>query len=162
MSRKVKEKEPVRCIAYLSVFNHDRYVESYEKKQLKKIKEYAVAHNIEIVKVFHKDVLGQGDVNEHFAEIVGRINRGQADGVIVFSMRCICPFMETAYTKVGMVKSAGGRMFTCQTADYLGRFPQIISDGNTCHSLRSMRQKHILSGVTADYRGLISVQLWLD
>ena len=50
----------------------------------------------------------------------------------------------------------------CQTADYLGRFPQIISDGNTCHSLRSMRQKHILSGVTADYRGLISVQLWLD
>ena len=37
MSRKVKEKEPVRCIAYLSVFNHDRYVESYEKKQLKKI-----------------------------------------------------------------------------------------------------------------------------
>ena len=51
---------------------------------------------------------------------------------------------------------------TCQTADYLGRFPQIISDGNTCHSLRSMRQKHIISGVTADYRGLISVQLWLD
>ena len=50
----------------------------------------------------------------------------------------------------------------CQTADYLGRFPQIISDGNTCHSLRSMRQKHIISGVTADYRGLISVQLWLD
>ena len=39
---------------------------------------------------------------------------------------------------------------------------QIISDGNTCHSLRSMRQKHIISGVTADYRGLISVQLWLD
>ena len=68
MSRKVKEKEPVRCIAYLSVFNHDRYVESYEKKQLKKIKESAVAHNIEIVKVFHKDVLGQGDVNEHFSE----------------------------------------------------------------------------------------------
>ena len=28
---------------------------------------------------------------------------------------------------------------SCQTADYLGRFPQIISDGNTCHSLRSMR-----------------------
>ncbi|KSV57884.1 hypothetical protein [Acetivibrio ethanolgignens] len=51
---------------------------------------------------------------------------------------------------------------SCQTADYLGRFPQIISDGNTCHSLRSMRQKHIISGVTADYRGLISVQLWLD
>lgn len=52
--------------------------------------------------------------------------------------------------------------YYCQTADYLGRFPQIISDGNTCHSLRSMRQKHIISGVTADYRGLISVQLWLD
>ncbi|MDD7050054.1 MAG: hypothetical protein PUI41_03910, partial [Lachnospiraceae bacterium] len=49
--------------------------------------------------------------------------------------------------------------YYCQTADYLGRFPQIISDGNTCHSLRSMRQKHIISGVTADYRGLISVQL---
>ena len=54
------------------------------------------------------------------------------------------------------------RECSCQTADYLGRFPQIISDGNTCHSLRSMRQKHIISGVTADYRGLISVQLWLD
>ena len=54
------------------------------------------------------------------------------------------------------------KQLKCQTADYLGRFPQIISDGNTCHSLRSMRQKHIISGVTADYRGLISVQLWLD
>ena len=76
-----------------------------------------MAHNIEIVRVFHKDVLGQGDVNEHFAEIVGRIHRGQADGVIVFSMRCICPCMENAYTKVGMVKSAGGRMFTVQEGE---------------------------------------------
>ena len=59
-----------------------------------------MAHNIEIVRVFHKDVLGQGDVNEHFAE-----------------MRCICPFMENAYTKVGMVKSAGGRMFTVQEGE---------------------------------------------
>ena len=51
---------------------------------------------------------------------------------------------------------------TCQTADYLRRFPQIISDGNTCHILRLMMRMHIISGQTADYRGLISVQLWLD
>ena len=78
---------------------------------------YAAAHNIEIVKVFHKDVLGQGDVNEHFAGIVSRIRSGQADGVIVFSMRSICPFTENAYTKVGMVKGAGGRMFTVQEGE---------------------------------------------
>lgn len=112
MSKKKKEIKPVRCIAYLSVFGHDRYVENYEKKQLKKIQEYAQAHNIEIIRVYHKDVLGQGDVNEHFAGIVRRIEDGLADGVIVFNMRAICPAIISAYTKVGMVKAAGGRMFT--------------------------------------------------
>ena len=68
-----KEIKPVRCIAYLSVFGHDRYVENYEKKQLKKIQEYAQAHNIEIIKVYHNDLLCQGDLNEHFAGIVRRI-----------------------------------------------------------------------------------------
>ena len=65
-------------------------------------------------------------------------------------------------TSTSSAQNTASIVGACQTADYLGRFPQIISDGNTCHSLRSMRQKHIISGVTADYRGLISVQLWLD
>lgn len=112
MSKSKKDIKPVRCIAYLSVFGHDRYVEDYEKKQLKKIKEYAKAHNIEIIRVYHKDVLGQGDVNEHFAGIVRRIENGLADGVIVINMRAISPVIVSAYTKVGMVKAAGGRIFT--------------------------------------------------
>ena len=40
--------------------------------------------------------------------------------------------------------------------------PQIISDGNTCHSLRLMMRMHIIPGENADYRGLISVQQKLD
>ena len=80
------------------------------------------------------------------------------------SKSAVAAFMRISWNTVGPVISRVEKDLdiSCQTADYLGRFPQIISDGNTCHSLRSMRQKHIISGVTADYRGLISVQLWLD
>ncbi|MBQ4059644.1 MAG: hypothetical protein IJD40_12070 [Lachnospiraceae bacterium] len=115
--KKIKEQKPIRCIAYLSVFGHDERVEEYEKKQLKKIREYAAAHNIEIIRIFHKDVLGQGIVNEHFAGMVSKIRNKQADGVIVFSMRSISPYIENAYTKVGMVKGAGGRVFTVQEGE---------------------------------------------
>lgn len=117
MSRVKGKKKPIRCIAYLSVFNHDRQVELYEKKQLKKINEYAVANNIEIVRIYHKDVLGQGDVNEHFAGIVRRIEEHSVDGVILFSMRSISPVLVSAYTKIGMVKAAGGRIFTVQEGE---------------------------------------------
>ena len=45
-----------------------------------------------------------------------------------------------------------------QPVDYHGLFPQIIKGKNTCHILRLMIRMHIISGQTADYRGLISVQ----
>jgi hypothetical protein len=34
--KKTKDENPIRCIAYLSVFDHDNRVEEYEKKQLKR------------------------------------------------------------------------------------------------------------------------------
>ena len=76
--------------------------------------------------------------------------------------KMVCTSEDEAIEGIHVISGLTHNHIRCQTADYLGRFPQIISDGNTCHSLRSMRQKHIISGVTADYRGLISVQLWLD
>lgn len=54
------------------------------------------------------------------------------------------------------------QILSCQTADYLRWFLQIISGGTTWHSLRYMRQEHIISCAAADYRGLISVQHQLD
>ena len=72
---------------------------------------------------------------------------------IIVSIRCVT---------FGYLMKKESVLINCQTADYLRRFPQIISDGNTCHILRLMMRMHIISGQTADYRGLISVQLWLD
>ena len=111
MSRGRKEIKPVRCIAYLSVFGHDREVTTYEKNQLKKIREYTQANNIELIRICHKDILGQEAVDAHFAKIAKLIEEGKAEGVIVLDMRTVSKELINAYKKVGMVKAEGGRIF---------------------------------------------------
>ena len=43
----------------------------------------ANAHNIHIVKIYHRDVAGQVMVDRHFACMVEQVRQGKADGILV-------------------------------------------------------------------------------
>ncbi|SCP98601.1 hypothetical protein [Anaerobium acetethylicum] len=113
MSKKKKLiKEKITCVAYLSTDGDLYSASNREAKQLRYIKEYANAHNIEIVKIMHRDILGQADVNRHFEVMVEMVRRGKVQGIILSNMLAVSTGVPDAYYKVGKVRAASGYMVT--------------------------------------------------
>ena len=113
MSKKKKIiKEKITCMAYLSTDGDLYSAGKREAKQLRYIKEYANAHNIEIIKIMHRDILGQADVNKHFEVMVEMVRKGKAQGIILANMLAVSTSVPDAYFKVGKVRAAGGYMVT--------------------------------------------------
>lgn len=110
MSKKRRKK--LRCFVYLSTQVEECLVEEKERKQLRYIREYAKAHNIEIVKVFRKGALGQHEVNRHFNALLVKIRTGEAEGLLLASMGAVSSDEVDAYRKVGMIHAVGGQMVT--------------------------------------------------
>jgi alpha-L-fucosidase len=119
MSRKKKKEPVVEVIAYLSTSGPLWETEKRETKQERYIREYASAHNIDIVGIIHRNGLGQGDVNEQFEKITHLIRQKQVEGVIVANMMSIATDIPDAYYKIGKVKAAGGVIVTVDEG-YLG------------------------------------------
>lgn len=112
MSRKKKKEPVVEVIAYLSTSGPLWETEKREQKQERYIREYAAAHNLDIVGVIHRNGLGQGDANEQFEKITQLIRKKRVEGVIVVNMLAISADIPDAYYKVGKVKAAGGIIVT--------------------------------------------------
>ncbi|MCQ4754622.1 resolvase [Enterocloster bolteae] len=113
MSRKKKKYIPaMECVAYLSTTGPLWETEKREQKQERYIREYAKAHNIEVVGIIRRNGLGQGDVNEQFSKITHLIRQKRVEGVIVANMMAIAVDIPDAYYKVGKVKAAGGVIVT--------------------------------------------------
>lgn len=112
MSKKKKSEERICCIAYLSTEGDIWSADKREQRQLNYIREYAKAHNVKIVKVMHRDVLGQTEVNHHFNVMVELIKNKKADGIILANMMCVSTGVADAYYKIGKVKAAGGHIVT--------------------------------------------------
>lgn len=111
--RKQKDKEQhISCIVYLSSDGDMRFAEQREMRQLRYIKEYAKAHNIDIAMVLHRDVMGQVVINHHFEGMVSMIRQGVADGILVANMSAISSSIPDAFAKVGKVYAVGGQMVT--------------------------------------------------
>lgn len=108
MSKKKKKEQPKNCFMYLATEGDLFHAEEREKKQYKYIMDYARAHNVKIVKVFHKDVAAQQIVDRHYEGLVRRVANGEADGVIVAAMMCISRDIPDAFKKIGQMKVAGG------------------------------------------------------
>lgn len=115
MGRK-KEKE-MRAIVYLSVDGDVDTVDWKERKQLKYIQEYAKAHNIKIVKVMHKSILGASVINNHFNKMASLINQKEADAILISKMAVIAADLEDAYRKIGKVIRTGGHFITVDEGD---------------------------------------------
>ena len=107
-----KKMKKINCFVYLAVDADERTVEAKEMKQLRYIKEYAAAHNIHIVKVYHKDILGQTVVNGHFRNMLQRLENKEADGILLANMGAISVGLADAYYKVGLVVASGGQIIT--------------------------------------------------
>ena len=113
MSRKKKTYvAPVECVAYLSTTGPLWETEKREQKQEHYIREYAKAHNIEVVGIIRRNGLGQGDANEQFNKIAQLIRQKRVEGVIVVNMMAISLDIPDAYYKVGKIKAAGGVIIT--------------------------------------------------
>ena len=112
MAHKRKAKKNIRCIVYLATVADEDTVDRKEQKQLRYIREYAKAHQLQIVKVFHRSILGQMDTNRHYQNIVKRIQSEDAEAILLANMGMISQSLPDAYGKVGQMLEAGGRVIT--------------------------------------------------
>lgn len=111
--RRKKNKEPVvEVIAYLSTTGPLWETERRERNQERYIREYAKAHNVEIVGVMRRNGLGQGDCNQQFEKIAQLIRQKRVEGVIIANMMAVSLDIPDAYYKVGKIKAAGGVIIT--------------------------------------------------
>ena len=112
MAHKRKAKKNIRCIVYLATVADEDTVDRKEQKQLRYIREYAKAHQLQIVKVFHRSILGQMDTNRHYQNIVKRIQSEEAEAILLANMGMISQSLPDAYGKVGQMLEAGRRVIT--------------------------------------------------
>lgn len=112
MSKKKKKEPVVEAIAYLSTTGPLWETEKRERNQERYIREYAKAHNVEIVGVMRRNGLGQGDCNQQFEKIEQLIRQKRVEGVIVANMMAVSLDIPDAYYKVGKIKAAGGVIIT--------------------------------------------------
>ena len=112
MAHKRKANKNIRFIGYLATVADEDTVDRKEQKQLRYIREYAKAHQLQIVKVFHRSILGQMDTNRHYQNIVKRIQSEEAEAILLANMGMISQSLPDAYGKVGQMLEAGGRVIT--------------------------------------------------
>ena len=112
MSRRKKKEPVVEAIAYLSTTGPLWETERRERNQERYIREYAKAHNVEIVGVMRRNGLGQGDCNQQFEKIAQLIRQKRVEGVIIANMMAVSLDIPDAYYKVGKIKAAGGVIIT--------------------------------------------------
>lgn len=80
MSRRKKKEPIIEVIAYLSTTGPLWETEKREKNQERYIREYAKAHNVEIVGIMRRNGLGQGDCNQQFEKITQLIRQKRVEG----------------------------------------------------------------------------------
>ena len=107
-----RKEKSLRAVVYLSTKGNEKTVEQKEKNQLKYIREYAKAHNIQIVKIMHRSILGNYVVNIHFQKMVAMIGKKDVDIILVSKISGIATDLEDAYRKIGKVIQSGGCIVT--------------------------------------------------
>lgn len=112
MGKRKKKETKIECIAYLSTEGDVEKAEIYENRQERYIREYAKAHNIDIVGIERRHAFGMQDVNRQFHRMASLVANKKVDGVIVTNMAAVSTDLVDAYRKVGMIRAAGGYMVT--------------------------------------------------
>lgn len=137
MGRRKKEKH-LDCIAYLSATDGSLYdIEKAESNQEKIIREYALNHNIKIVKVVKRNGCSICGVRKHFDAIVSLIRKKQVDGVILSRTWVLDSEIEVVYGLIGKIKGAGGA-FVTTTEGRLGLDLEVKPHGKKSKNIQSI------------------------
>lgn len=107
-----RKEKLLRAVVYLSAKGNEKTVDQKEKNQLKYIREYAKAHNIQIVKVMHRSIMGNYVVNTHFQKMVDMVDKKDVEIILVSKISGIATDLEDAYRKIGKVIQSGGCIVT--------------------------------------------------
>lgn len=107
-----RKRKTIECIEYLSVQAPLKKVEYLEDKQSRYIHEYARNKEYLIVGTVRRHGFSQRDADRQWDEIVDKIRKKKADGVILSNMAVVSANMPDAYKKIGQVVDAGGIIVT--------------------------------------------------
>ena len=110
----MKDAEPIRCIIFLSSDENGDFdiAARKEDKQLRYINDYAKAHNLEPMRIVRRGCFEGHVKNVLFNRIIGYMEQGMAEALLVANMYAISTGIADAYSRVGMVKERGFRVFT--------------------------------------------------
>lgn len=119
MRRKKRGKKPLldnqtKCIVILSsgeINSIDKAIEA-ENRQLNRINEFAKNNNLLPMKIIRRGIMGRGIFNRYFMGVVDYIKIGKVQAVVAVNLDAISYGLADAYYKVGLVREAGGRLFT--------------------------------------------------
>ena len=112
MRDKKKEKPNLMCIAYLSTEGDLRGTEARENRQLRYLRDYAKANNVDICLVARRNGMGQATVNEHWKTMTKLISQRKADGILIANTEAVSSSVADSFLKVGQVHEAGGIVVT--------------------------------------------------
>ncbi len=122
-----RKEKTLRAVVYLSAKGNEKTVEQKEKNQLKYIREYAKAHNIQIVKIMHRSIMGNYVVNTHFQKMVDMIFKKEVEMILVSKISGIAKNLEDAYRKIGKVIQAGGCIVTVDEGEMKPPIQMVIT-----------------------------------
>lgn len=105
-------KKKIKVIAYLAADAFSKRDEIKKAKQLKYIREYARAHNLQIVKIVNVSYLGKTMRREQIKKISNDIFCRKADAMIVTKVSVISEDIVEAYTIAGNIAAVGGKLIT--------------------------------------------------
>jgi len=105
---KIDKKPNLMCIAYLSTDGSLYNIQEKEDKQLRYLREYAKANNVDICLLVRRKGMGQAIVNKQWERMADLIARGKADGILIANTEAISPSIKDVFYKIGQIYEAGG------------------------------------------------------
>lgn len=105
---KAKKESKLMCMAYLSTDGNLYNTQEKEDKQLRYLREFAKANNIDICLVVRRKGMGQAIVNKQWETMANLIGKGKADGILIANTERISSSVKDAFYKIGQVYEMGG------------------------------------------------------
>lgn len=105
---KKNEKLRLMCIAYLSTEGSLYEIQRQEDRQLKYLREYAKANNIDICLLVRRKGMGQIVINRQWEVMANLVSKGKADGILIANTETISSNVPDVFYKIGQIYEAGG------------------------------------------------------
>ena len=100
------------CIAYLSTEGDFHSTELKENSQLRYLKQYAKANNVQICMIVRRNGMSQAMVNVQWKSMIKLIEKDKAEGILIANTEAVSSSVVDTFLKIGQVQEAGGILIT--------------------------------------------------